>query len=111
MLAEQLKQKLDTLPTQPGCYLMKDRAGDVVYVGKAVNLRSRVGEYFQERSGDTRAFIPFLEDLLSDVEVVMTRSGKEAVLVGHEMINEFRQRFNAKLRRDSDFVSRRLPEP
>jgi len=108
MLAEQLKQKLDTLPTQPGCYLMKDKAGDVVYVGKAVNLRSRVGQYFQERTGDTRAFIPFLEDLLSDVEVMITPSEKDAVLLENELIKKFRPRFNVKLRDDKNFISLRL---
>ena len=108
MLAEQLKQKLETLPTQPGCYLMKDKAGDVVYVGKAVNLRSRVGQYFQERSGDTRAFIPFLEDLLSDVEVMITPSEKDAVLLENELIKKFRPRFNVKLRDDKNFISLRL---
>ena len=108
MLAEQLKQKLDTLPTQPGCYLMKDKGGDVVYVGKAVNLRSRVGQYFQERSGDTRAFIPFLEDLLSDVEVMITPSEKDAVLLENELIKKFRPRFNVKLRDDKNFISLRL---
>src|SRR5213082_325510 len=108
MLAEQLKQKLDTLPTQPGCYLMKDKAGDVVYVGKAVNLRSRVGQYFQERSGDTRAFIPFLADLHADVEVMITPSEKDAVLLENELIKKFRPRFNVKLRDDKNFISLRL---
>src|SRR5919204_963484 len=108
MLSEQLKEKLDTLPTQPGCYLMKDKGGDVVYVGKAVNLRSRVGQYFQERSGDTRAFIPFLEGLLSDVEVMITSSEKDAVLLENELIKKHRPRFNVKLRDDKNFISLRL---
>ena len=108
MLSEQLKEKLDTLPTQPGCYLMKDKGGDVVYVGKAVNLRSRVGQYFQERSGDTRAFIPFLEGLLSDVEVMITSSEKDAVLLENELIKTFHPRFNVKLRDDKNFISLRL---
>src|SRR5205807_8704832 len=60
MLSEELRRKLESLPTQPGCYIMKDRAGAVVYVGKAVNLRARVAQYFQERTGDSRIFIPFL---------------------------------------------------
>ena len=108
MLAEELKQKLETLPTQPGCYVMKDKAGEVVYVGKAVNLRARVGQYFQERSSDTRAFIPFLEDLLSDVEVVITPSEKDAVLLENELIKKYRPRFNVKLRDDKNFISLRL---
>src|SRR2546421_6750919 len=108
MLSEELKQKLDTLPTQPGCYLMKDKAGEIVYVGKAVNLRARVGQYFQERSGDTRAFIPFLEDLLGGVEVMITPSEKDAVLLENELIKKYRPRFNVKLRDDKNFISLRL---
>jgi excinuclease ABC subunit C len=108
MLSKELKEKLDTLPTQPGCYLMKDRAGEVVYVGKATNLRARVGQYFQERSGDTRAFIPFLEDLLGDLEVMITPSEKDAVLLENELIKKFRPRFNVKLRDDKNFISLRL---
>ncbi len=108
MLSPELKQKLDTLPTQAGCYVMKDKAGEVVYVGKAVNLRARVGQYFQERSSDTRAFIPFLEDLLSDVEVMITPSEKDAVLLENELIKKYRPRFNVKLRDDKNFISLRL---
>src|SRR5256886_14342339 len=108
MLSAELKQKLETLPTQAGCYVMKDKAGEVVYVGKAVNLRARVGQYFQERSSDTRAFIPFLEDLLSDVEVLITPSEKDAVLLENELIKKYRPRFNIKLRDDKNFISLRL---
>src|SRR5438445_2302589 len=87
---------------------MKDKAGEVVYVGKAVNLRARVGQYFQERSSDTRAFIPFLEDLLGDVEVMITPSEKDAVLLENELIKKHRPRFNVKLRDDKNFISLRL---
>jgi len=108
MLSAELKQKLETLPTQAGCYLMKDKSGEVVYVGKAVSLRARVAQYFQERSSDTRAFIPFLEDLLADVEVMITPSEKDAVLLENELIKKYRPRFNIKLRDDKNFISLRL---
>src|SRR3954463_6880199 len=108
MLSEELKQKLDTLPTQPGVYVMKDKAGEVVYVGKAVSLRARVNQYFQERSGDARAFIPFLEDLLGDVEVIITPTEKDALLLENELIKKHRPRFNVKLRDDKNFISLRL---
>src|SRR5205809_3595325 len=108
MLSEELRRKLETLPTQPGVYLMRDKAGEVVYVGKAVSLRARVGQYFQERSSDTRAFIPFLEDLLGDVEVMITPSEKDAVLLENELIKKYRPRFNVKLRDDKNFISLRL---
>ena len=108
MLSEQLRRKLDSLPTQPGVYLMKDREGAVVYVGKALSLRPRVAQYFQERSGDTRAFIPFLEDLLGDIEVIITPSEKDALLLENELIKQHRPRFNIRLRDDKNFISLRL---
>src|SRR5207302_7038704 len=108
MLSAELKQKLETRPTQAGCYVMKDKAGEVVYVGKAVSLRARVLQYFQPASGDTRAFIPFLEDLLGDVEVLITPSEKDAVLLENELIKKHRPKFNVKLRDDKNFISLRL---
>ena len=77
MLEAALRAKLDSLPAQPGVYIMKDREGAVVYVGKAVSCARACAQYFQERSGDTRAFIPFLEELLGDLEVVITPSAKK----------------------------------
>src|SRR5256714_1034476 len=108
MLSEELQRKLESLPTQPGCYIMKDRAGAVVYVGKAVSLRARVAQYFQERTGDSRIFIPFLEDLLGDIEVMITPSEKDAILLENELIKKYRPRFNIRLRDDKNFISLRL---
>src|SRR5438067_2443289 len=108
MLSEELQRTLESLPTQPGCYIMKDRAGAVVYVGKAVNLRARVAQYFQERTGDSRVFIPFLEDLLGDIEVMITPSEKDAILLENELIKKYRPRFNIRLRDDKNFISLRL---
>src|SRR5437588_3093281 len=87
---------------------MKDKAGEVVYVGKAASLRARVNQYFQERSRDERAFIPCLEDLLGDIEVMITPSGKDALLLENELIKKHRPRFNIKLRDDKNFISLRL---
>src|SRR5260370_17988517 len=108
MLSEELKKKLETLPTQPGCYVMEDRTGGGVYGGKAVNLPARGAQFFQPASSDTRAFIPFLEDLLGDVEVMITLSEKDAVLLENELIKKHRPRFNVKLRDDKNFISLRL---
>jgi excinuclease ABC subunit C len=105
-----LRKTLDELPSAPGCYLMKDRRGEVVYVGKAASLRSRVRQYFDAGSGDDRIFIPLLEDLLGDVEVIVTRSEKEAVLLENELIKKHRPRFNVRLRDDKDFIVLRLDE-
>ena len=103
-----LRQKLEDLPAEPGCYLMKDRAGQVVYVGKASSLRSRVRSYFDAGRGDERAFVALLDDLLGDVDVIVTRSEKEAVLLENELIKKHHPRFNVRLRDDKDFIVLRL---
>ncbi len=103
-----LRQKLETLPAEPGCYLMKDRAGAIVYVGKASNLRSRVRSYFDAGRGDDRLFVALLDDLLGDLEVIVTRSEKEAVLLENELIKKHKPRFNIRLRDDKNFIVLRL---
>jgi excinuclease ABC subunit C len=102
-----LQEKLEALPTQPGVYLMKDRKGEIVYVGKAVNLRNRVRSYFT-RTGDTRAFVGLLEGLLSDIETVLVSTEKEALLLESQLIKLHKPRFNVQLRDDKNFICLRL---
>jgi excinuclease ABC subunit C len=108
MLPETVAQKLESLPARPGCYLFRDGAGAVVYVGKAKSLRSRVRSYFQEGSGDTRPFIPVLLRVIGDLETRVVASEKEAAILENELIKEHRPRFNVKLRDDKDFLSLKL---
>lgn len=105
-----LRQKLDDLPVSPGVYLMKDREGTVIYVGKAVNLRSRVRSYFQPSTSDTRAFIPFLEGLVGDIEVILVHNEKEALILENTLIKRHKPRFNVMLRDDKAFICLRLDE-
>jgi len=107
MVADWLEERLEALPAGPGVYLMKDRRGEVIYVGKAVNLRSRVRSYFG-RSSDTRAFVPILEDLLADVETVVVSNEKEALLLENELIKRHQPRFNVLLKDDKNYICLRL---
>ncbi len=102
-----LQEKLDALPTEPGVYLMKDRRGQIIYVGKAINLRSRVRSYFN-RTGDTRVFVSLLDQLLGDLETVLVSNEKEALLLENELIKKHRPRFNVLLKDDKQFISLRL---
>ena len=106
-LSERVAEKLKRLPAAPGVYLMRDRRGTVVYVGKAVNLRSRVRSYFAA-GGDERAFIPFLPELLGDLEVLLVTSEKEALLLENELIKKHKPRFNVLLRDDKAYITLRL---
>jgi excinuclease ABC subunit C len=103
-----LQRKIDGLPAEPGCYLMKDRRGEVVYVGKASSLRSRVRSYFQPSSTDDRAFVPLLDRILGDLDVIVTRTEKEALLLENDLIKKHRPRFNVDLRDNKDFIVLRL---
>jgi excinuclease ABC subunit C len=103
-----LAAKLDTLPKASGCYLFKDKAGAVVYVGKAKSLRSRVKSYFQESGSDNRYFIPILRRIVCDLETVVTSNEKEAAVLENDLIKQHQPRFNVKLRDDKDFLCLRL---
>jgi excinuclease ABC subunit C len=103
-----LAEILERLPTSPGVYLMKDKRGKIVYVGKAANLRTRVRQYFQPASGDTRAFVPLLEGIIDDIETVVTGNEKEALLLENNLIKQHQPRFNVKLTDDKNYLVLRL---
>jgi excinuclease ABC subunit C len=101
-----LEDALGRLPEEPGVYLMRDRQGQVIYVGKARRLRVRVRQYFNGH--DTRAFVPLLAKIVGDIETVVTANDKEALLLENNLIKEHRPRFNVKLRDDSNYLLIRL---
>ncbi|MBI5510918.1 MAG: excinuclease ABC subunit UvrC [Deltaproteobacteria bacterium] len=98
--------KLKTLPAAPGVYLMKDADGKVFYVGKAKSLRDRVRSYFS--GSDARAFVAELDRLLFDLEVVLTHTEKEALILESDLIRTHRPRFNVLLTDDKRFPCLRL---
>jgi len=103
-----LEEKLARLPTGPGVYLMRGADQQVLYVGKAVNLRSRVRSYFHRAGSDSRAFIPLLDRLVEDLDTVLVQSEKEALLLENELIKKHKPRFNVQLRDDKNFICLRL---
>jgi excinuclease ABC subunit C len=107
-LPEIVEQKLENLPTSPGCYVFRDKKGDFLYVGKAKSLRSRVRSYFQDGSSDTRAFIPTLLRAIGDLETIVTATEKEAAILENSLIKERQPRYNVKLRDDKEFLTLRL---
>jgi len=102
----EIKQKLENMPTSPGVYLMKDRAGEIFYIGKALSLRSRLRSYFG--GSDTRAFVARLDELLADIEVILTANETEALIVENDLIKRHQPRFNVVWMDDKHFLRLRL---
>jgi len=100
-------RKLQRIPAEPGIYLMRDRQGEVLYIGKAANLRTRLRSYFG-RSGDERWFVALLDSLLGEIETIVVANEKEALLLENTLIKKHRPRFNVKLRDDKAFLLLRL---
>ena len=97
-IAEELKK----LPQKPGVYLMKDEKGEIIYVGKAINLRNRVRQYFQSsknHTAKTKTMVPHIKEF----EYIVTDSEMEALLLECNLIKEHRPRYNIMLKDDKSY--------
>ncbi|MCX7011604.1 MAG: GIY-YIG nuclease family protein [Candidatus Sumerlaeota bacterium] len=95
---------LDRLPAAPGVYIMRDAKDEVIYVGKASNLRSRVRSYFN-RSGDSRFSVKYIAGAVQRIETLVTTNEKEAFLLENTLIKKHQPRYNIRLRDDKTYVS------
>jgi excinuclease ABC subunit C len=98
-----IAEKLANLPSRPGVYLMRDKTGKVIYVGKAKDLRSRVRAYFN--SADERSQVQFLVQRIEDVETLVTISDKEALILENNLIKQYKPRYNIRLKDDKSYLS------
>ncbi len=101
-----LTDQAEALPTTAGVYLFKDRDGEVLYVGKAANLRARVRQYLAGH--DERFMVRYLVAAAARVESVPVGSEKDALLLENSLIKQHRPRYNVKLRDDKNFLRIRL---
>ena len=97
-----LKDKLQTLPTKPGVYLMKDEQGEVIYVGKSVNLRHRVRSYFQASASHSLK-LHRLICRIADFDFIVTDSEIEALILECNLIKEHRPKYNIRLKDDKRY--------
>lgn len=97
---EQIRNKLALLPAQPGCYLMKDRQGTIIYVGKAKVLKNRVRSYFTgSHDGKTLRLVNEIEDF----EYIVTSSDMEALLLEINLIKKYDPKYNIMLKDDKSY--------
>lgn len=100
MMHDHLKEKLAVLPEQPGCYLMKDKNGTVIYVGKAKVLKNRVRSYFTgTHDGKTLRLV----NEIADFEYIVTSSNIEALILEMNLIKKYDPKYNVMLKDDKSY--------
>lgn len=97
-------KSLDKFPTLTGVYLMRDKKGDYLYVGKANNLKQRIKQYFTP-GRDLRTIIPLLVSKVETIETIIVSSEKEALLLENTLIKQHHPRYNALLKDDKSYIS------
>ncbi len=98
----EVREKVRSLPTTSGVYLMKDALGRVIYIGKAVNLRSRVSSYFNSAAATDRRTCDLVPEI-RDVDHIVCDSEVEALLLEARLVKDIQPRFNSELKDDKTF--------
>ncbi|HXI64157.1 MAG TPA: excinuclease ABC subunit UvrC [Gemmatimonadales bacterium] len=111
-IPDHLARKLDALPDKPGVYLWKNGAGEILYVGKAKSLRSRVPSYFGPDAGGTPEQAALIAQI-ADVETIIVSNEPQALLLENNLIKEHKPRFNIRLTDDKSYprIAVTLAEP
>jgi excinuclease ABC subunit C len=99
---EKILPILEGIPAKPGCYLMKDEDGQVIYVGKAVQLRSRVRSYFHDSATHSRK-ITEMVSRVADIEWIMVGSELEALILEMNLIKRHKPKYNVRLKDDKRY--------
>ena len=97
-----IQEELKKLPEKPGVYIMKDKNGQIIYIGKAVVLKNRVRQYFQSLANQTqkvRAMVP----LIHEFEYIVTDTELEALILECNLIKKHRPKFNIQLKDDKTY--------
>lgn len=101
-MTETVAEKLQVLPDRPGCYLMKNDQGKIIYVGKAVNLKRRVRSYFQSNARHSPK-VKSMVARIADLETIITHSEIEALILECNLIKKHRPKYNISLRDDKTY--------
>jgi excinuclease ABC subunit C len=102
MDTQPLQTQISRFPEKPGIYLMKDGAGNLLYIGKAVNLKNRVKSYFSDTHGD-RLQIPGMMRQLADIDLIVTNTETEALILEANLIRKHKPKYNIELRDDKHY--------
>lgn len=98
------KQKLDQIPSKPGVYLFKDKNDSVIYVGKSIDLRTRVQSYFQTGTHQLELKIAHLKQQIDSVSYFLTESDFAALILEANLIKRYQPRYNSRLKDDKRYL-------
>ena len=101
-ISEELQSILNTLPTKPGCYLMKNVNGKIIYIGKAINLKNRVRSYFHADSSHDNKTRRLVREI-TDIEWIIVGSELEALILEMNLIKKHRPKYNVRLKDDKRY--------
>ncbi len=105
-MTDVLRERLKAVPNRPGCYLMRDRRGVIIYVGKAKNLRRRVLSYFRPHA-DHAPKVRSMVNCVADLEFMTVKNDAEALLTEAALIKKYRPHFNILMRDDKRYLALR----
>lgn len=100
-------KKLELFPTKPGVYIMKGLQNEILYVGKANNVRQRVKQYFAP-GRDGRVMVPFLVSKIEEIDTIVVTSEKEALLLENNLIKQHQPKYNALLKDDKTYIALKI---
>ena len=98
-----LKKQIKSLPSTSGIYMMLDKKDEVMYIGKAMNLKERIRSYFNVASWKDRPKLYFMMPKVSEIKTVITRSEKEALILEANLVNKYQPKYNVTLKDDKKF--------
>ncbi len=99
-----MELNLNLLPKKPGVYIMKDRQGIIIYIGKAINIHARVHQYFQTGAQASRGWkIPSLVPLIAKIDFIVCVSERDALLLEEKLIKQYQPFFNSMLKDDKSY--------
>ena len=108
-MTDLVRERLKTVPTRPGCYLMRDRRGAIIYVGKAKNLRRRVSSYFRAGAKHPPK-VRSMVDTVYDFEFMTVKNDAEALLTEASLIKKYKPHFNILMRDDKRYLALRADQ-
>ncbi len=96
-----LLEKIKSLPELPGCYLWKNSLNEIIYVGKAKNIKNRTNQYFQKRNDNSK--LKLLVNQIYDIDFIVTDSENDALILERNLITEYKPRYNTLLREKGNY--------